>query len=265
MRGIPTKKLLGGALVLLAFGAVRLPVERAVEQRLVEEEFIYQRVGLGMMEKLGQGGFAAALGGFRPLIANFYYIKAYVDAMEKEEWGRVDQTYGLITTLQPRNAYYWDNYVWHIGWNAYAWANAEADYLERKGEDWKASNLRDFAARDFLNRAEEIGHKGARIAPAGLPPLPAHRPALQREVQRRMRRGGMVQAWLGGARRAEVHGQHLRHPPLALPRGGGGGLPADRGALLEPTPAQTHPDRLHSDGEARGHAGAAPARREGRR
>ena len=163
MKNIPIKKLLAAVAILLVFGVVRLPLERGIFAQLEDRGFIYDNVDLSMMEKLGQDGFAAALGGFRPLVASFYYLKAYTDAMEKEEWGRVDQAYGLITTLQPRNGHYWDNYLWHIGWNAYAWANGEAEYMERLGKSWEASNLKTFTAQGYLDRAEEIGLKGANI------------------------------------------------------------------------------------------------------
>ena len=157
MRGIPPRKVIASVILILAFGLVRLPLERQVAGQLKDGGFVQDNVELSMMEKLGQGGFAAALGGFRPLVASFYYLKAYIDAMDNEEWGRVDQTYGLITTLQPRNGHYWDNYIWHIGWNAYAWANGEADYQDHLGNDWKASNLRNITAPEYLKRAEEIG------------------------------------------------------------------------------------------------------------
>jgi hypothetical protein len=163
MRGIPLRQIIAAVLVVLAFGLVRLPLERKVEGQLRGGGYLEDNVELSMMEKLGQGGFAAALGGYRPLVASFYYLKAYVDAMDNEEWGRVDQTYGLITTLQPRNGHYWDNYVWHIGWNAYAWANGEADYQDQLGNHWKASNLRNITAPGYLERAEEIGLRAVAV------------------------------------------------------------------------------------------------------
>jgi hypothetical protein len=163
MRGIPLRKIIAAAVVLLIFGLVRLPLERSVEGQLQVGGYVEESVDLSMMEKLGQGGFAAALGGYRPLVASFYYLKAYIDAMDNEEWGRVDQTYGLITTLQPRNGHYWDNYVWHIGWNAYAWANGEADYQGHLGNNWKASNLRNITAPAYLQRAKDIGLKAVTM------------------------------------------------------------------------------------------------------
>jgi len=163
MRGIPLRKVIVSVVLILVFGLVRLPLERMVDGQLRDGGYLQDNVELSMMDKLGQGGFAAALGGYRPLVASFYYLKAYIDAMDNEEWGRVDQTYGLITTLQPRNGHYWDNYVWHIGWNAYAWANGEADYQDHLGNEWKGSNLRNITAPGYLKRAEEIGRRAVAM------------------------------------------------------------------------------------------------------
>ena len=163
MRGISIYKLIAAAVILIVFGLVRLPLEEGIEDQLREAKFVDDNVDLPMMDKLGQGGFAAALGGFRPLVASVYYLIAFTQAMDEEEWGRVDQSFGLITTLQPHNEHYWEQYVWQIGWNAFAWANNEAEFQERLGNDWKADNLRSFSAPGYLERAEEIALKGARI------------------------------------------------------------------------------------------------------
>lgn len=163
MRGIPLKRIAIVLAMLLAFGALRLPLERRITGQLRAQQFLDDNVNVPMLEELGQSGFAAALGGFRSLVASYYYIVAHVNAFDKEDWAKVDQQYGLITTLQPRSAHYWDQYVWHIGWNAYGWALREADYQAHLGNDWKASNLKNITAPGYLARAEEVALKGARL------------------------------------------------------------------------------------------------------
>ncbi|MFT4546340.1 MAG: hypothetical protein ACI8XO_000998 [Verrucomicrobiales bacterium] len=163
MHGIPKKNLVAAAGLLIVFGLVRLPIEHNVDEQLRAGLFTDDNIGLPMMEKLGQDGFAAALGGFRPLVASYYYLIAHHNAFDKEEWGRVDQQFGLITTLQPRSGHYWDQYVWHLGWNAYAWANNEADYQRRLGNEWKASNLENITAPGYLDRAVEVAERGATM------------------------------------------------------------------------------------------------------
>ena len=163
MRGIPPKQLAIALALLLGFGAARLPLEHRISEELRDQYFLDDNVDVPLLEKLGQGGFAAALGGFRSLVASFYYIIAHVNAFDKEDWGKVDQQYGLITTLQPRSGHYWDQYVWHIGWNAYAWAQREADYQEFLGNDWKAWNLRNVTAPGYTERAEEVALRGASL------------------------------------------------------------------------------------------------------
>lgn len=163
MRGIPLNRILASLALLLAFGALRLPLERGISGQLRAQQFVDDNVDVPMLEKLGQGGFAAALGGFRSLVASYYYLVAHVNAFERYDWGKVDQQYGLITTLQPHSAHYWNQYVWHIGWNAYAWALRESDYQEHLGNDWKSWTLEHITAPGFLERAEEVALKGARI------------------------------------------------------------------------------------------------------
>jgi hypothetical protein len=163
MFGIPKKNLALGTVLLLGFGLLRLPLELGIERELDRQGFIEDAVGLSMMEELGQDGFAAVLGGFRPLVASAYYLVAHTSAFDRNDWGRVDHLFGLITALQPRNGHYWDQYVWHMGWNAYAWATNEADYQSRLGKDWEAWTLEKMTAPGFLDRAEQVAIRGATM------------------------------------------------------------------------------------------------------
>ncbi|HZJ14733.1 MAG TPA: hypothetical protein VFD27_06775 [Chthoniobacteraceae bacterium] len=104
-------------LILLVFGAIRLPIE----QKLTEEHraafFHGAKFDLDMRQRLGQGGFIAALSGFRSLVADILWLEAY-SAWTRTEWGRMKLLFDTVTSLQPRNVIFWDESAWHMAWNA---------------------------------------------------------------------------------------------------------------------------------------------------
>jgi tetratricopeptide (TPR) repeat protein len=103
--------------VLLAVGAIKLPVERDLAARHRQEHFRGVEFNLDLREKLGQLGFIAALSGFRAIVADGLFIQAHV-AWERTEWGRVLLLFRHVTTLQPRAILFWDMAAWHMAWNA---------------------------------------------------------------------------------------------------------------------------------------------------
>jgi hypothetical protein len=105
------------ALLLLAFGAARLPIESAISKQHRSAYFHETKLGLDLREQIGQLGFLAALSGFRSLVADVVFIQAHV-AWERTEWGRVLLLFREATTLQPRSILFWDMAAWHMAWNA---------------------------------------------------------------------------------------------------------------------------------------------------
>ena len=103
--------------VLLAVGAIKLPVERDLAAHHRQEHFRGVEFNLDLREKLGQLGFIAALSGFRAIVADGLFIQAHV-AWERTEWGRVLLLFRHVTTLQPRAILFWDMAAWHMAWNA---------------------------------------------------------------------------------------------------------------------------------------------------
>jgi hypothetical protein len=103
--------------ILVAVGAIKLPVERDLAARHRQEHFRGVEFNLDLREKLGQLGFIAALSGFRALVADGLFIQAHV-AWERTEWGRVLLLFRHVTTLQPRAILFWDMAAWHMAWNA---------------------------------------------------------------------------------------------------------------------------------------------------
>jgi hypothetical protein len=103
--------------MVLAFGVMKLPTERALFVQHRQLHFRDVEFNLELREKIGQLGFIAALSGFRAIVADALFIQAHV-AWERTEWGRVLLLFRQITTLQPRAILFWDMAAWHMAWNA---------------------------------------------------------------------------------------------------------------------------------------------------
>src|SRR5437016_9050286 len=105
--------------MLLVFGVMKRPAERAVSLQHRQLHFEDVELNLDLREKMGQLGFIAALSGFRAMVADFLFIEAHV-AWEQTEWGRVLFLFRQVTILQPHVPLFWDMAAWHMAWNASA-------------------------------------------------------------------------------------------------------------------------------------------------
>jgi hypothetical protein len=103
--------------ILVAVGALKLPIERDLTAQHRQEHFRGVEFNLDLREKIGQLGFIGALSGFRAIAADALFIQAHV-AWERTEWGRILLLFRHITTLQPRVLLFWDTAAWHMAWNA---------------------------------------------------------------------------------------------------------------------------------------------------
>jgi hypothetical protein len=110
-------RILGVVAILVALGALKLPIERDLAALHRHEHFRGVEFNLDLREKLGQLGFISALSGFRAIVADALFIQAHV-AWERTEWGRILLLFRHITTLQPRVLLFWDTAAWHMAWNA---------------------------------------------------------------------------------------------------------------------------------------------------
>src|SRR5438105_3819215 len=135
--------------VLLAFGVIKLPAERAIAVQHRQLEF-GEIANLDLREKLGQLGFIAALSGFRAVVADFLFIQAHV-AWERTEWGRVLFLFRQVTTLQPHVPLFWDMAAWHMAWNASA-ATMNDSSQPRMALRVKAQREYFALGKDFLER-----------------------------------------------------------------------------------------------------------------
>ena len=105
------------AVLLLAFGVVRLPIETTLARQYQEADFGRVKLDLSLRERLGQQGFLAALSGFRTPVADVLWIEAQT-AWERVEYGRMNLLLNTVTTLTPKNVNFWQMSAWHMAFNA---------------------------------------------------------------------------------------------------------------------------------------------------
>ncbi|MGH8094258.1 MAG: hypothetical protein ACREIF_12435 [Chthoniobacterales bacterium] len=145
------------ALLVLAFGALRLPIESALTAKERGAHFHRAQLDLALRDQIGQLAFLAALSGFRSLVADFVFIQAHV-AWERTQWGRVLLLFREATTLQPRSILFWDMAAWHMAWNASVAALNNAsqpdEALRRKAEREYFALGKDFLERGIRNNPE---------------------------------------------------------------------------------------------------------------
>lgn len=146
-----------GALLLLAWGGVKLPweIRMSREQRMATVGFSGP-TAVAVREKLGQGLALAALGGFRGLAANALMLQAH-GAWEEQQWVRVRSTLEMATLLQPRAALFWDLASWHLAWNA---AVAAERYSGESNE-----TRRRIEARKWVEAGRDLLERGTRAVP----------------------------------------------------------------------------------------------------
>jgi hypothetical protein len=145
-------------IMLLAFGAVRLPFERQLATELRTAHFHGARLDLDLREQIGQMGFLAALSGLRAPVADGLYLLAY-SAWEKVQWGRMKLDYDAVTSLQPRCELFWQTAAWQMAYNASAAVISdrnqprEALRLKAQREYFKVGE--DYLIRGIANNPEK--------------------------------------------------------------------------------------------------------------
>ena len=149
-------RTIGALVALLLFGAVRCPLEHALNERHRALHLRAIDFNLNLREQLGQLGFVAALSGFRSLVADALFIQAHV-AWERTEWGRVLFLFRQVTTLQPRAVQFWEMAAWHMAWNASTAA------LNDSAQPRAALRLK--MARDYFQLGKDFLERGIRNNP----------------------------------------------------------------------------------------------------
>ena len=143
-------------LAVLAFGAIRLPIEHALLETDRGLHFRSVHFNLDLRDQVTQLGFVAALSGFRSLVADTLFIQAHV-AWERTQWGRVLLLFRQATTLQPRAVLFWDMAAWHMAWNASTAA------LNDPAQPREALRIK--AAREYIQLGKDFLERGIRNNP----------------------------------------------------------------------------------------------------
>jgi len=140
--------------MIFGFGGLRLPLELGLEKEHRTADFRTAKLDLSLRERIGQSNFIAALSGFRAPIADILWIQAHT-AWEKTEYGKMSLIFDNVTSLQPRNFYFWDNAAWHMAWNGsvFVFENPKQPRLAiRKKEQREFFDLgEDFLVRGIRN------------------------------------------------------------------------------------------------------------------
>ncbi len=131
-------------------------LEKDLTRELRSHDLIPARVNLEAREKLGQTGYAVALGGLRSLIAALINLKTFNSHYAYQEWYELEKNYELITSLSPHVSYYWEAAFWHMGYNAYS------DYRDKPGIP---PLRRKHIQKQFFHKATSFAHKGIRLNP----------------------------------------------------------------------------------------------------
>jgi hypothetical protein len=155
MRSARLWVLVVGALLL--FGLVRLPLEKNLDASHREAHLRTAAIDIGLREQIGQLAYAAALSGFRSLVAAFLWIEAHT-AWEQTAWGRMAGLFQSVTTLQPRSLVYWDLASWHMAWNASVAARENpkepSDFLRQRSEREYHRLGKEFLERGIANNPD---------------------------------------------------------------------------------------------------------------
>ncbi len=149
------RRLLLGMVLICGFGALRIPLESALDDEWRQRNLLPVRLDSGVRERLGQMSFVAALGGFRSLVASYLSLEAYT-AWEDVDWAKLESTYDLITVLQPQVAAYWEEYGWHMAYNARGY------YLY---DSKTRVALRHHLAASYLEKGKAVLREGIRHNP----------------------------------------------------------------------------------------------------
>ena len=143
-----------GLLVLLLWGAVKLPVETRIATEQKAHRFGGFKLSATLRQQAGQAGFLATLGGLRAAVADLLWIRAHV-AWQSTQWGKMKLLFDVCTSLQPRRVMYWDNAAWHMAWNASVNALNDKEHVPEQVERYRNQQQYFKLGEDYVLRGIE--------------------------------------------------------------------------------------------------------------
>ena len=106
--------------VLLAAGALRMPLEQAMTEDFREAGLLSPPLEPDLKKRIGQNSLAIALAGLRTFVATFTHLQA-TERFNACQWPQVEEAMETTVQLSPRGTYYWDMGAWHMAYNASSW------------------------------------------------------------------------------------------------------------------------------------------------
>jgi tetratricopeptide (TPR) repeat protein len=149
------KPKLLGVLILLAFGALKVPLEDRLTLTLRAGGLQLAPPQLGWQENFGQM-MLSTLGGLRNVVASITYLQAFTAAFDDRDWGTADTLMTMTTRLQPTEPIYWDHASWFMAFNA------ASSYLRDKNRRFADRQIK---YRDHVQRGISILEEGLRYNP----------------------------------------------------------------------------------------------------
>ena len=140
---------------LIVFGLFKVPFEVKTEEVMREEGLLPPNIELTDRNRIGQAGYAAALGGLRDVLATYNYLKAY-NQYAKNDTYEMEQTLNTVVTLQPRSDFYWEMACYYLAYNTFS---------NIRDDQSLAPIQRHNMSQEFLAKGLEYLHRGIAIIP----------------------------------------------------------------------------------------------------
>jgi len=150
--------------VFVGVGLCKIPLEHGLYREMLREKLHEPFPHVGKWDQVGQSLIAASLGGLRSFAASVAEIKAWI-GFDRSDWPMVDSWMKITTTLEPREPFYWDEWGWHMSYNAasyyfYHKQNAHSVFEEDE------KNLMTYTySRDYINRGIQVLKDGLEYLP----------------------------------------------------------------------------------------------------
>ena len=153
-----------GIFVFVGLGLCKIPLEQGLYKEMLQQKLHEPFPSVGTWDQIGQSLIAASLGGLRSLAASISDIKAWI-GFDRSNWPDVDSWMKITTMLEPREPEYWDDWSWHMAYNAASYYF----YHKEKGLSIfseEGTNLMTYRySRDYINRGIEVLKEGLQYLP----------------------------------------------------------------------------------------------------
>ena len=124
--------LVVGFSVLLVFGILRFSLESKMDKDMRADGLLPPKIDLADRNSIGQAGYAAALGGFRDVLASYFYLKAHNDSADRNFY-EMERSFNTVVALQPRSEYYWYMGAYYLWGSTYSLTKDNQNHISDCG------------------------------------------------------------------------------------------------------------------------------------